>query len=778
MTSQGIVITRNLVIKDNKTYVELIGKKTNSEKFYYLIEFKPYFFIKKKDAINIELKDTEFEKTTLKNLYNEDVVKLEFETYDKFKEYEEKLIEKNIELYESDVNQTQSFMNSYGLGSVLDFSETEVKDNIIINPEKIKDLSEINIGDLKKTLKILSIDIETNYKTNEILCVSIVIKENEKFSTITYITSQTNLENVEVCLNEKEMLEKLEEKIKLEKPDIITGWSVIDFDLDVIKKRCLHYKISFNIGYNGEELSITKQKNFFRDSVAKTKGIQILDGISLLKQTFLKVSDYKLNTVAKELLNDSKVEIESEKEKPEEIIELYNTNPQVLVEYNKKDSQLVIDILEKNSLLDIAIERSLVTGITLDRVKSAVATMESLYLTECRKKGYVMNNVAKNIKLEGISGGFVMESVPGLYDFILVLDFKSLYPSIIRTFNIDLLTGAQANDEYISAPNAARFSNKIEGILPGLIEKIWNLRDEAKKQKNETKSYALKVTMNSFFGVLANPNCRYFNYDVADAITNFGRFIIKKSIEFIQNKNLEVIYGDTDSLFILSKAKNKNDATNIGFKLENEINEFFNKFVQDEYKLKSILQIEFEKTYKKFFMPSIRGSESGAKKRYAGLLLKNNSEKIDITGLEYVRSDWTQLAKDFQMELLKKIFYEEPYKDFIKNTISKLNEGELDSKLVYRKKLTKPLEEYTKTTPPHVKAARMLDNITSSIIKYVMSNNGPIPIEIVDEQTQYDYEHYVEKQIKPIADSILPLLNTSFDDVIKGNKQSTLDFFN
>ena len=182
-------------------------------------------------------------------------------------------------------------------------------------------------------------------------------------------------------------------------------------------------------------------------------------------------------------------------------------------------------------------------------------------------------------------------------------------------------------------------------------------------------------------------------------------------------------------------------------------------------------------------MPTVRGSEEGAKKRYAGLKVTNlgtdkEESKLDFTGLEFVRRDWTELAKEFQLKLIDLIFddaKDEDIEKFVSDFVKDIKNGKMDSLLVYRKSLRKDVDSYTKTTPPHVKAARMLDKIDSNIIEYVITKEGPQPIKKI--LAPLDYDHYIEKQIKPIADSVLGLQGQSFEDVLKGSKQSGLDSF-
>ena len=140
--------------------------------------------------------------------------------------------------------------------------------------------------------------------------------------------------------------------------------------------------------------------------------------------------------------------------------------------------------------------------------------------------------------------------------------------------------------------------------------------------------------------------------------------------------------------------------------------------------------------------------------------------------MEFVRSDWTKLAKEFQVELYQKIFDDEDVTEWIKSIVKKVNEGVFDNKLIYQKRLRKNLEDYVKNIPPQVRAAKMIDR-NGGIIQYLFTKRGPIPIELKHEDI--DYKHYIEKQLKPIADSVLVLLGKSFDSIIDTSNQ--LSFF-
>ncbi len=429
--------------------------------------------------------------------------------------------------------------------------------------------------------------------------------------------------------------------------------------------------------------------------------------------------------------------------------------------------------------MQLTILRSILTGMTLDRVRASIASLDSLYLRALNKKGFVAPSAKFVERNERTTGGYVMNPKPGIYDYVIVCDFKSLYPSIMRTFNIDPLmhvTNKRQTSNTIKAPNGAIFS-KEKGILPQILEELWNEREQARQRKDEVSRWAIKILMNSMYGVIASPNCRFYSFEVANAITSFGHMMIKETSRLVKEKGYDVIYGDTDSIFIDLRENDVESAINIGNKIQQEINDYYKDWIKKTYGVESRLELEFEKVYKKFLMPKIRGSEEGAKKRYAGLLIKitkdgKHEEKIDFTGLEFVRRDWTELSKKFQLELLDLIFHNKEIYKYIKDFVKNLKHGEYDDLLIYRKALRKDVGDYTKTTPPHVKAARQLDKITSNIIDYVITVEGPEPIQKIKHSI--DYDHYIEKQIKPIADSVLYFLGQKFEDIIQGNEQKSL----
>lgn len=768
---KGFIIQPSYRIINDRAYVVLFGRLENGDSFVTMNYMRPYFFIKEEDLKKAnKLENFESEKTNMKNFKGKKVIKILLDLPSQVEELKNVFLENEIECYEVDVKFVYRFLiDNNILGSIDiegDFEPGEKIDRIYKEPN-------IKPVEFYPNLKVLSFDIETNPSANKIY--SIAFYGSDKSSKV-YVISDKKIKGAVSVKDEEELLNCFNEYIINYDPDIITGWNVVDFDLKVIQKISKKLNVNMNFGRDNSPPKLRLYKNYFKSSKAIIPGRLVLDGIELLKMSFLNYADFKLGSVAQEVLGEDKL-LKFEN-KADEITELYKNDPELLIKYNLKDAQLVIDILNKTKVIDLSIKRSLLTGLPLNKVSASIAALDSLYLRETKKIGIVCPSMFYQVKEQNITGGYVKNPEPGIYSYVDVLDFKSIYPSLILTFNIDpfsFLGKCKKTKNVVKAPNGACFKN-TEGILPKIISKLWKARNKAKENNDELARHAIKIHMNSFFGVLASPNCRFFNLDIANAITHFGQFIIKKTSTELEKKDVKNIYSDTDSIFIISKAKSLEEANEIGQKLENEINLFYKDFIKKEYDRKSYLEIEFEKCYSRFLIPKMRKKSVGAKKRYAGLILKNGEEKIEITGMEAIRSDWTDLAKKLQHELLWKLFHDaslNDFRDYVKKLIDDLKKGKYDDLLVYSKYLRKDLKEYVKTTPPHVKAAKKLTKFKSNHIKYIITLDGPEPISNVKHEI--DYNHYVEKQIKPIVDSILDLFDTDIDTLLTSQK-SLLQF--
>jgi DNA polymerase-2 len=167
----------------------------------------------------------------------------------------------------------------------------------------------------------------------------------------------------------------------------------------------------------------------------------------------------------------------------------------------------------------------------------------------------------------------------------------------------------------------------------------------------------------------------------------------------------------------------------------------------------------------------MRHDAAGARKRYAGLVEAPAGPQVVFTGMESVRSDWTDLAKEVQGELYARLFSDRPVEDYLREVAARLWAGQLDDRLVYRKALRKPPESYTTTTPPHVAVARRLGRRRGRVA-YVITTAGPRPAD--DPQAPLDYEHYLDKQVRAVAEPVLLLLGLDLEQALGAGRQLRL----
>jgi DNA polymerase-2 len=366
--------------------------------------------------------------------------------------------------------------------------------------------------------------------------------------------------------------------------------------------------------------------------------------------------------------------------------------------------------------------------------------------------------------------------LPGLYANVVVLDFKSLYPSLIRTFEIDPLNlvrpeAGQSDPDPIVAPNGAAFGRR-KSILGGILDELMPRREEARRAGDAVKSHAIKILMNSFYGVLGTPACRFHDVRLANAITGFGREMLLWCRARIEAGGRRVLYGDTDSLFVETGAADAAAARAFGRELAASLNRDLARHIADRWRVTSRLELVFDRLYLRLCLPSMRHGTAGARKRYAGLADAQGVPRVVFTGMEAVRGDWTELAKQVQRELYGRLFGDRPVLDYLRQVIAELRAGEHDERLVYRKSLRKAPGAYTATTPPHVAAARKMPGKTRGKVAYVVTTGGPEPAG--DLRHPIDYEHYVERQLRAVAEPVLQLLGQDFDDASGAKKQLSL----
>ena len=688
----------------------------------------------------------------------------------------DRLAIRDIRLLESDIKPTDRFlMERFIKGAVEVQAEQQDK-------EFYKNLVNVRLKatDYRPTLSAVSIDIETDYDVSQLYSIALysddiakvlMIGEGEVKSRAIQSCQKCSID-LQFYANEKNLIKAFLQIIAELNPDVLIGWNVVNFDLKCLQDFADRASVKLTLGRNNEPINWRQSRDSDQRFYALVPGRVILDGIELMRSATYQFENFSLEYVSRRLLKRGKL-VEDVEQRSEEISKLFLKNKSALASYNLEDCRLVWDIFEKENLLSFAIERSQLTGLELGRYGGSVAAIDFLYLPRLHRAGFVAPALDQLEPSSMSPGGHVMRSMPGIHDNVIVLDFKSLYPSIIRSFHVDPLALIEGliEDNAIEGYDGGLFS-RDKYILPELIEDLWAARDRAKANSDEVLSQAIKIIMNSFYGVLGTIGCRFFDSRLVSSITKRGHEIIIQSKEYIEDKGYQVIYGDTDSVFVLLGNVKKDKIASIGGCIAKDLNNWWNEKLEKEYSVTSFLEIQFETHYQKFLIPTIRGSDAGSKKRYAGLLADN---KVQFKGLETVRSDWSPLAREFQKVLYKKVFLDEPFDDYVKNIVEKLLNGEFEDELVLRKRLRRKLDDYVKNVPPHVQAARKAEVIrdekklpslykSGGWIEYLMTTNGPEPRQY--RRASIDFDFYIDKQLIPIADAILIFKSTSMNDII------------
>jgi DNA polymerase-2 len=688
----------------------------------------------------------------LRTLQGQPVDAVYFPTQRALLEERERLRAQGLEPFESDLKPSSRFlMERFVHGGVVLQGAPRKADGVweLRNPQ-------LRAGEVTPALRALSLDLETDGWDGPVLSVAL---SGEGLEHVFLVREGEDAPGLTFHPDEASALAAAFAAIRRFDPDALLGWNVVDFDLRALEARCAALRLPFAIGRAGARARVLSGDT----PIARVPGRVVLDGVTTLRNASWAFERYTLEFVSQALLGRGK------KRTPgldalAEIRRMYREEPLALAAYNLEDARLAREIFEKAKLIDFLVARTRLTGLLLDRQGGSVAAFDHLYLPRLHRRGFVARDVGSAAPVPS-PGGHVLESVPGLFTNVVSFDFRSLYPSIIRTFQIDPLGLWQPGDDPVEGFEGARFA-RTGALLPEIISHLHEERTRAREANNETLSQAIKILMNSFYGVLGTPGCRFFDPRLASSITRRGHEIIERTRAFFEAQGRQVLYGDTDSLFVrvdpaLGEAAAKTEAR----RLAQAVNDFWREALAREHRLESHLELRFDALFLHFLMPTIRGSEKGSKKRYAGLV-RDGGPKLVVRGLEAVRTDWTPLAREAQRELLERVFADQPWEKWVLSLRERLLAGQLDAQLVYRKRLRREVGAYA-SAPPHVRAAKLQqaesdegDDRPATDVEYVMTVRGPEPLGHVE--APIDYSHYLERQLAPALDVVLAQLGTSF----------------
>ena len=781
----------------DKSFVRIFGKTEKKEKIACLFPYDPYFYVLPQD---IEKAEEEIkallEKENVKKIERvkrdlEGEVKEFLKIICKFPQDTQKIRDKIKQLekkrggsgsvkeeYEYSINFYRRFLLDKNIeGSCWvevegERIKSDLQVDLVLMGKSIRTLKKIK----PPSLKLLSFDIETYEERGRKSIIMLSFWGEQLKKVITY--QKGNFQPwVEIVKDEKELLERFVEIINQYDPDFIFSFNGDSFDFPVIQERAAEKKVKLYLSRDKKEVKFTKRA---RVSSAQIKGrihIDLFNFISNILSPNLQTEVLSLDAVSGELLGDKKIEMDYQ-----ELLEAWYKKKDLakLTEYSLKDSELTFKLA--HLLLPQILEMSKTIGqLPFDTSRMTYGQLVEWYLT---RKAVQMNKIIPNQpKWEEIkkrraltyTGGFVKEPVGGLHENIAVLDFRSLYPSVIATFNIspETLNCSCCKEKGYKVPEENYWFCKekkgfVSKVIEDLIKDRIKIKQEMEKIKKDSSEYimldkrqlSLKIVANAAYGMFAFAGAKWYCRECAESCTAFGRFFIKQTIEEAEKKGFSVLYADTDSCFLKKNVSEE--------RLKEEVDEFL-KYINE--KLPGIMELEFQGTYKRgIFIP--RGKAPGtAKKRYA---LIDESGNLLIRGLESVRRDWCSIAKKLQREVLTYVLRDKKVDeaaDYVREVVKKMRKKQIPLKeLVIYEQLTKPLLEY-KQISPHVAAAKKMvkrgrEVSQGMLIMFAIARGeGTIseraePIEDVSIE-DIDENYYIENQIIPAALRILQVLGVT-----------------
>ncbi len=604
--------------------------------------------------------------------------------------------------------------------------------------------------------------------------------------------------------DEKEMISDFAAKVREIDPDIIYGYNSSNFDLPYLKARADVVGAKIEMGRDGSEFRKIKKGMVNGAKINGRIHIDIYPPIRLFGFIGLvKGREFTLQRIYEEITGKKKKMV-----KRLNIWEMWDKGMlDELAEYSLGDAEVTLELGE--NILPLLVELSRITRMTLFDTSLATSgqLVESLLMQESQLRNEVIPSKPSEAEAgerqkNPIEGAFVRQPEPGIYENMAVFDFRGLYPSIIISYNIDPSRLVKEEEEgregngaeesrgsgrgetnVFVSPTGAKFLKGGKGVIPATLERLLNLRSGIKKElrkhekENEeykklyARSHALKILANSFYGYLGYARSRWYSRPCAESVTAWGRKHILETIEKAEKAGFNVLYSDTDSIFLLLGSKKKEDA----LAFLDEINR----------NLPEKMELELENFYSRGVFVSKKQEERGAKKKYA---LLADDGGIKIRGFELVRRDWSNVAKDTQYKVLEAILKEgskEKAVAIVKETIERLKGGEVPlEELVIYTQLTKRPEDYDVISPELSAArkakARGVPVEKGSIISYVITREGKSiseKAEIADYAKDYDPDYYINNQVLPAVMKILKELGYSEDELRNRGKQKQLGHF-
>ncbi len=661
--------------------------------------------------------------------------------------------------------------------------------NRLIGVEAIPNVKDADYNVLCFDIEVYNPLARPRVNIDPVIMISYSYVSGGKTGTGVITYKKIDLPFVEVVDDEVALIRRFQSIVNELDIDIVSGYNSANFDIMYLLERSKRLKIDFNISRFEGDTKIEKHGLVDRVKIAGRVHVDMyvvtrFVAVVGASEYILKMNDYTLKNVYEAISKGKKLSVEKAK-----IYELWDGGRETLetlARYNLDDSNALMTVY--NALSPIATELSKITGDLLSDVAVTTAgqLVEFVLMRYAHHYGELIPNRPEEGEMKArsanpIEGAYVKTPDPGIYERLAVFDFRGLYPSIIISHNIDPSTVCTDCKDYYEAPSGTRFDKSRTGITPMILKMFIEQRTEVKKQfkKNPdnlalgSKSQALKIVANSFYGYLGYARSRWYSRDCAAAVTAYGRQYIKDTMASAEALGFKVIYGDTDSVILILGDKGKDDALSF-MKATNA-------------KLPGMMELELEDFYTRgvFVGKKTAKSESGAKKKYA---LISESGRIKIRGFELVRRDWSRIARETQRKVLETILKEgskEKAAEIVKEVVKRLNDGDVPlSELVISTQLRKGLDAYDATSPELLAAKKAVENgfktrdeVEHGVIGYIITKHGSSISDramLEGMATDYDPGYYIDHQVLPATMRILKELDFNEEELKGWGKQKKL----
>jgi DNA polymerase, archaea type len=508
--------------------------------------------------------------------------------------------------------------------------------------------------------RIMFYDIETTgFNADEDEIISIVAYDSQNKVYYDFIWSPDH-----ECNSERKMLLEFAKVVKNVDPDILSGWNSDRFDLPFVVERFNKHNVPTSLLSRMGQTVEPYHTN--EGEVYRIRGRVIIDYLKAFKkQHYGEMESYSLQAVAEAELGVGKIETGALPEtlwKEGRYIEL--------LDYNRRDVEIMVQLDEKLHIFEFLDRVADIASCDFHDTLYNSRIVDSYILRYTTKQGVILPSRRFNNKRHGYTGAKVLEPVKGIHTNVGIFDLASLYPSIIITWNLSPETVNQ-DDSW----------NKPKGLVPTLLEDLFTLRQEYRDAGRDNDQRVVKEIMNSFYGVMALPTFRLYEQKVASETTRHGRDIIEYTKRCCNEANYEVIYGDTDSVFV-SGIPNIAAASD----LESTINSAYNTFCSDSGLKNHRLRIEFEEFATRAIMVK--------KKRYA---MKLADGRYKIAGFQLKRSDTQPLTKEVQETILHQILSgknKDETRDYYYKIKDEVLTGKVNHLIGIPRKFTKRLDKY------------------------------------------------------------------------------------